>query len=152
MCAASHVLFCDKLCLGCAVRFLETTITATHRVTVTFVGLARTIFYLGLQSWWALLASDFIWIDRYLSNSFYYILDVLTWYWRMYKISLRWTAHVFDTLFTRNNHEGTDCWFLPCSLWILSSWIHMSDLDWSVFSAAGKCSELLLAFALWRMT
>lgn len=44
-------MFCDKLCLGCAVRFLEIIITARHRITITFVGLACTIFYLGLQSW-----------------------------------------------------------------------------------------------------
>lgn len=50
MCTGSHVLFCDKLCLGCAVRFLEITITATHRMTVIFVEIAHTIFYLVLQS------------------------------------------------------------------------------------------------------
>lgn len=32
--------FPDKLCLGCAVRFLETTIIATRRMTVKFVVIA----------------------------------------------------------------------------------------------------------------
>lgn len=51
------------------------------------------------------------------------------------------------SVFIRNNHEGTDWRFLPCSLWISSSWIQMPDAAWSVLSAAGKCSELFLAFA-----
>lgn len=157
MCAGSHVLFCDKLCLGCAVRFLETAITATHRVAVTFLGLARTVFYLGLQSWGALLTSHFIWIDRYLSNSFlrkellhpscpYLVLK------NVQNDSEISSSYVWYSVFTRSNHEGTGWWFLPCSLWILSSWIQMPDPDWSVFSTSGTCSELLLASALWKMS
>lgn len=53
----------DKLCLGCTVAFLETTIIATCRMTeVCSDSMCVAIFYLGLQLWCDLLICCFIWL------------------------------------------------------------------------------------------